>query len=684
MSDFSSPKKTEAVWEPGTLDNTRRNIGPIDQNEAKKMMKKLGGEILGEKSAPINYDSLPKSKEYAKRAVASSPRPTGKSANSASSAFSGNKYGYTAPEKSSSSSSSYTLPEIPSKERQMMDRLMMSEEFKIKPNYGFFNFVRKFMRNGSENVRRSFIQFTIPKHLMHIQEFINTVKSIIQISPDTYKDKIMKASEEKFRFLRLISSWDIGEINKQGNKLIESEEDVTVAMMIPFVKIIYKNFLKIYYLGETKITNFFKEIYSDLMKYPKFDQKKILLFSKTGITEWFYIYSQIIKGMYPLLMRMCSQRFDYFQNFFLTQTPAILKFVELTKFDLILANKKDEKKSDEPDKPKEKTPEEIKAEEEEKQKAREQAQKKSEIIQAGLKLLDNLFPEAGFLKLESFPDMFPYFQPIYQFRDGFNLLSNENPLQVTIVLLKILEDIFQGCGNIDFTEEVEGEDNSDKLSQILSEWTAYREVLFEKFYCEQLVDFVNNQYSKSDYKTSLFGKKMLTSVLWQTKFNFLPHFEFDQLLLEKPKNESQYRPLCIRTGFMLRYLGNLVKQIETASKTKGQILGISNPWEKYKFDLPNPVSRRIDVLLGAKKLTDSAATNANLIRYAYFIMTVLDWWINDETSPAYAMDSSKTYRINEDDGAPAFSVPLRSDQNKLFTERVKQTIERQKANASAK
>nr|MCR4823385.1 hypothetical protein [Treponema sp.] len=304
------------------------------------------------------------------------------------------------------------------------------------------------------------------------------------------------------------------------------------------------------------------------------------------------------------------------------------------------------------------------------------------LVEAGLKLLDNLFPEAGFNHLENMPDMFPYFQPLYQFRDGYNLLAPENPIQITVTLLRITEDIFQGLRNVVFTEDTEEEISKDgeKLSTVLSEWSLYREVLFERNYADQITDFVNNEYSQGDYKSTLFGKKMLTSILWQTKYNFLPYFEFEQLLLEKPKNDSQYRPMCIRVGFLLRFFTTLAKNIDSA-KGKDMVMGIQNPWEKYKFDIPNVISKRMDVLLGAKKLTDSAATNANLIKYTLLIVAVLDWWVNNPSSPAYSTDSSLIYRINQEDGAPAFSVPTRSDQNKLFAERVKQTIEKQKAAA---
>ena len=60
MSDDSSQRKVEQSWEPGTLDNTRKNIGIIDKEEAARMIQVLGGEIMMEKSAPIDYSALPK------------------------------------------------------------------------------------------------------------------------------------------------------------------------------------------------------------------------------------------------------------------------------------------------------------------------------------------------------------------------------------------------------------------------------------------------------------------------------------------------------------------------------------------------------------------------------------------------------------------------------------------------
>ncbi|MFC2602998.1 MAG: hypothetical protein ACFNX0_03720, partial [Treponema sp.] len=53
------------------------------------------------------------------------------------------------------------------------------------------------------------------------------------------------------------------------------------------------------------------------------------------------------------------------------------------------------------------------------------------------------------------------------------------------------------------------------------------------------------------------------------------------------------------------------------------------------------------------------------------IISVLDWWINNPESPAYSTPPMRIFRINQEDGKPEFSVPERSDQNKLFADSVR-------------
>ncbi len=679
-----SDGRPQAKWEPGTLDKTRQNIGTISKEEAARMTKVLGGEIFVEKSKPINYDSLPKkAPSYAHRssgrsatdvaAMASRSRSSGGSSGGSAS---GEQEDAPAKKKSTSDG----LPSIPAKEAALMDKLMMSDDYKIKQNYGIFNFVRKFRKNGTELVSKGFIEYNIKVHVDHMQAFMTTIKSIMQVSPDSYKSRIAEDEQDKFRFLRAVSGWSIGTIKTTSMDLQGHPDSVTVGMMTPFIKAVYRDVLKIYYLGEQTVSSIFKDIYTDLMKYPKADKEALVKLSKDGLTEWIYVYTQVIKGLYPLLMRMCSPKYDTFPHFFTSQTANIFSFLGITKFDLILPQKKEAaKREEENSSQEEKKGEEEKKEGEEK-KNPDSEEEKDDIVRTGLSLLNTLFPQAGFDRLETMPDMFPYFEPLYDFEDGYNVLSPQNPMMITMVLLRISEDIFQGLRNVQFTEDIDAAGSGkETLSAVLNDWSSYRETLFEKHYLDELLELVNKQYSQSDFKMSNFGKKLITSLLWRTRYDFLPHYEFEQLLLEKPMRDTQFRPLCLRTTFLKNTFATICRSADAAAKERGTVHGIANPWAKYEFDIPNIVSKRMDVLLGAKRpAKDTAATNANLIKYALCLVAVLDWWLNSKSSPAYATDSSQIYRINERDGGPAFSVPLRNDQNKLFADAVKAAVQKQK------
>jgi hypothetical protein len=157
----------------------------------------------------------------------------------------------------------------------------------------------------------------------------------------------------------------------------------------------------------------------------------------------------------------------------------------------------------------------------------------------------------------------------------------------------------------------------------------------------------------------------------------MPNFKFDQLLLEHPTDESKYRPLFHRTDFARKYLTLAVNECDAAAIHRNPVSLIENPWEHYTFDIPNIVSKRLDVLLGAQnKTANTNATNANLLKYTLCFISVLDWWINNPDSPAYATNPMHIYRVSAIDGKPQFSVEERNDQNKLFADAIKASYQK--------
>ena len=643
-----------ADWAPGTLDKTRKNIGDISDKDAAVMAKKLGGEVLYERTTAGGSGA-----SKAGRIVRQSGG-SGSGANSRSGSNSG-AGGATGGMGSSSRRRREDLPMISKKAAATMDKLMMSAEYKIKPNFGLFNFIRSFQKNGMEKIVPEFYEYTIKQTMEHMEGFITVIKTLIQIAPATYKSKIANGTETKFKFLRNVAGWAMQPIKSEYFSLQNSEEPLIVADLIPLVRAIYKPLITVYYYGNTKIPKLIKEIYSDEAAYPDSPKDKLSQFAKQAITEWLYIETEVIKKLYPLLMRMCSDSYEPYPGFFNTKVGEILKFVGLHKFDLLL-----------PEKAKEPAPEEKKP-----KAAPPQKGIKDSTVITGLKILDQMFPQAGFNKLDEHPDMFPYFQPLFHFKDGFNLLSPENPLQVICVLQHIIEDCFQGCRNIKFPEPPEQKKGSDSIISVMDDWSAYREDTFEVLYCEPLCELVNSVYSQPDFDKTHIGKKTITSLLWQTTYHYMPNFKFEQLLLEHPADESKYRPLFHRTDYARKFLTLVINECDQKAATKADCSLIENPWEHYKFDIPNEVSKRLDVLLGAQnKTANTTATNANLLKYTLCFMSVLDWWINNPGSPAYSTEPMHIWRVSESDGKPQFSVPERKDQNKLFAEGIRASYQK--------
>ena len=132
------------------------------------------------------------------------------------------------------------------------------------------------------------------------------------------------------------------------------------------------------------------------------------------------------------------------------------------------------------------------------------------------------------------------------------------------------------------------------------------------------------------------------------------------------------RPLSLRVSLLVSELKRITVAADNAVKNETSVQEIANILEPYSFDIPNVVSHRIDVLLGARRGKEKTkATNLNLLKYTLSVAAVLNWWISDKDSPAYVSSDIPICRTSEKDGSPVFSVQGREDQNTLFVQSVK-------------
>jgi len=669
------PKKPLYRYEPGELDKTRKNLGFVEAEEAKKMVGVLGGEIGLEKSAPVD--------EKAIRRV--------RSARVAQNLRSGNRAVFrkgdgvdeqstiiktTAPASTPTAGTTVRkdiLPRLDNKTRNKMEKLMMLPEYGIKTNYGIFNFLNGLRKNGYDRVSDQFASITLEAYISRLKNFHNNVIKLISIAPAPIQEKINRNSAPQYKMLKVIGDWSVPSLDAMCKKLMRNPSSITVSTLVPVTRLMYKFILSVFFLGEQKFVDLLKLVYGEINAYPK-AQREMLIALVQGITaDWMYVYQRIPRGMYPLLLRMCSNEFYEFSELFTKQLGKVFNFLGITKYDIVLL----ERPSAETEAQSTNTGEKSENTGNGDIKSSDQEEFKGAAM--GLKVLDQIFPGAGWLSLETFPDMYPFYQPLYHFQDGVNLISPENPLQITIILVKIIEDLFEGCRHLVFESEknksksrVENVVLPDSLSTIINEWSDYREIVFEKLYLPNLRDFVNNLYAQRDFLKNQYGKRLMSNLQWHIYHNFLPYMKFEQLLLDKPSNESKVRILPTRVSILVDELARVTTAADAAQSEGADFEEIPNIFAPYKFSLPNVVSQRINVLLGSTRQKQGArATNLNLLKYTYAVASVLDWWINCKTSPAYSGTKIPVCRISAEDGRPIFSVPERDDQNLLFARSIK-------------
>lgn len=668
MSEVKEKKsKPKAIYEPGELDKVRQNLGEISPEEAMRVAEMLGGEIGVEKTP--QFDNFSKNRGVYIKVKQDKPIPV------RTQTVQSNYQPVDIVQKA------LTLPNISPKDKSTIDKMMSSSEYKIKRPQTFLNFLLS-LGKLPDRVSEGFISVKLLNYIGHIQKFTSCVKRLMAASSETYREKIKTIFSAKYKMLNYVTKIDLSTTQELYKQLTKTPNQITVTRMIPFVKSIYKPLITIYFLGEERITSYIKTAYAEIAPDSKVPDETLLQYTKEACNEWIYINGQVIKGMYPLLLRMCGTEIVPYPKFFNAKISKILAFLNMTKFDLILPDDKpiqkaelssikenSEEKKDENQKKETSSDGKEKSEEKDSTET-EITENKDELslaVSQGLDLLERIFPFAGWQNIGK-EDLFPYFQPLYQFNDGFNLISVENPMQVTIVLIRILEDFFQACRHINFNldKDPEFEHYQDNLSDVFSEWTLYREVLFDKDYLSELKEYVNHIYTESNFKKLPYAKKKMSNMQWQIKNMFLPHLSFDLVFMERPNKDGTYKPLQLRVEYLKSIFSTLIARLEISPK---DVSGAPNILEKYLFDIPNVVSKRIDVLLGGKK--SKGVTNLNLLKYTLSIICVLDWWINNENSPAYEIDNVIPYRISQEDGSPIFSVPLRSDQNNLFIKSIK-------------
>ncbi len=563
-----------------------------------------------------------------------------------------------------SSVPSDSLPSLSEKELAAINQLMMDKRYRIKSPA---NFLRP---DRSDKVNPDFILNILNDYLGHIQKCVASTKKLLPIEENQgFFEKLAQHDETASNLLYIVRDIDLKQLSAMLLKMQKNVHEITIVQLSPFIHLLFQSLIRVFYLGPGEVAKKYKTVYAFIIKeLVPMDPISLKDHTTSAIEEWHYIFDYVYTGLYPLVLRMCSNVMLTQNQLFYANGSRVLAWLRVVPSEILIVKTSDSAQ---------KAPVRVIPPQEVADIDSISESELHEDVQKGLAILERLFPEAGWDDLETMPDLCPYFQPILQFNDAFTQLAPDNPLQQTLIFLWILEELFQGLRLIKFVpmQPLSQLDEIEDINKILEDWILYQETIIDKNFSIDLKEYTHQIYTQPEYNKSPYGRTLLSNMYTLIKTMFLPHFDIRMFGTAKFQKDDRLPPFFLRVMRLKRLLGRYNDSILSAppgneNNPSSSVPGVQNPWELYKFDISNPVSKRLNAICGGKN--NKGKTNALLIQYTLSILNVLDWWINDENSYAYRDNPDYLYRVIEPGSSiPAFGVKMRTDVEAIFIRHLK-------------
>ena len=691
-------KNSKAIYEPGELHRVREKLGEIDVNEARRMARILGGEVGTEKSYPepasgrghgrsgqgtVDLTSAARRGKRPGRAI-DTPLSEGEGESDYI------KYRQTADDPADDPAVQLATPYL---ERIKMDRFASQIDFEIKTSLQVLVSVLLFWGNR-DYVSPRFTSRRMNVYYNKIGQLVTSTRILLPRNDARRNDRLRKASPYIYNILDTIRQWNIERIGGDLAKLQSHPRTVRVQDYADLLKAIYRPMFVLDKLdADIHIKGAYKLLYKLLyIEHPSDPRDKVQNLIRSALSAYADIYREVHYGMYPLLMKLISDRWFPYGALFQARRRRFLAFIDATEADQI---KPLDINIDQIEKGSlEALQEEIRKEEEANakgfeeeasddpeviaRKAREAAEAaERKALEQSLRVLESLFPKAGWDRLEEYPDLYPYFVSVYGLRRGYEQIAPADPLHQIAVLMHIIEDLCSALRYVAF-DTVPGPDGNgivlgEVMGKIINNWRRYIDECFTKEYLPRLSEYCRILEHSSESRTSPYAKRAVNDLRWAKRLYFLPYYKFESMG-PPPFQKREVTAIYSEIRTFRRYLTLIASNIEQWNQSGGAAakvpcLGLENPMAPYSFDITNPVSKRMDLLLGPSK-----RNNVHLIFFTLAAVTVLDCLVNSESSWAYDKQiPPHLFRSVDGEGAiPMFGIDEKIDADRIFKDSLRQ------------
>jgi len=694
-------KKQKAVYAPGELSRVREKLGNLDDEEARQLMEKLGGEIGYERTSDEEKAKQDSKGRVRKERVEvkigdqrSRPKRSVELPLASETKHTHDKKKPVRRKEIDPADDPSVLLKVSYWDRIKLDKYAGQPEFEIKSGSQVFQSMLSFFSPGPDMVNPVFVTTRMTEYYKKIESLVVSTRTLFPRNNARRNERLKRSFPLVYTILDVIRYWNIEKISGDLARIQAYPRNAKVSDFTDIIRAVYRPLFILAWLDpDTHIRASYKILYKVLyIENPMEAQSNYQELIRLALTAFSEIRRDIHFLLFPLFMKMVSNKFIEYENFFSERRNRIMAFLNITEDDQIdpvnintqselwidegpqKEEIAEEKAKDNPPPVQEPEKEKELTEEEKERLEANEADKKA--LKKGLQTLEILFPQAGWDKIESFPDLYPYFVNTFDLKKGKVNIPPTDPLQQILILMRILEELFFGLRYVSFGS-VPGtlglmERVDTILMDIINSWRYYFETSFEKEYLPRMANYIRIFEGSSEERGSPYTKKLAAELHWIKRLYFLPYYKFETLV-PPPLQKKEIIPIYSKIKTLRKYLTAVAVGIEQGNKNGGQEAqapcdGIENPWAAYNFQVPNPLSIRLDALLPPK-----GKNNASLIYFCLAVATVLDYIVNNEESWAYTNPPGPLFRSEDGKGIrPLTGVDERIDAEALFKQSLKQ------------
>jgi hypothetical protein len=685
-------KREKAIYAPGELGRVREKLGVSDPNEAKRMAQLLGGEVGVEKteiSKPIVKSWSRREKVDVMIGGKGTGRPRSQVKRRVDLAADAETEGTLVKKRVPQKLDTLDDPAVPIQvsywERVKMDKFAGQSEFDIKNSAQVLYSMVSFFGDIPDYVSPIFVTRRMAEYYKRIELLVISTRNLFPRNNLKRNERMKKTSPFLFAILDILRYWNIERISGDLARIQARPRIAKVSDFADILRSIYKPLFILEQLDtEAHIKGAFRLLYKILyIENPMDAKEKYQELIRSALTAYGSIRRDIHYLLYPLLMKLLSDKWLSYNQFFKERKNRFMAFLGVTEDDYILPMAISADGGASKEEPGEGEKEETLPPEDENDPAVQERRAKQNAVEAekkavdrGLQTLEVLFPKAGWDQIAHYPDLYPYFTGVFGLKKGYNLISPQDPLLQIVILMRILGELFFGLRHISFGSVIGANGTPERVDEILgkiiNDWQKNIELSFDKEYLPRLEEYVRILENTADSRTSNYAKRLVNELHWTKRLYFLPYYKFESFL-PPPFQKNEITALYPEIRQLRKYLTAVAAGIEQGNKQGGAEKqapcdGVDNPWAPYKIEVPNPLSIRLNALLGAKK-----KNNASLIFFTLAIVTVLDHLVNNEDSWAYEERSKPLFRsVNGEGVTPLLGVDTNIDADALFKQAMKQ------------